>query len=350
MSSPSSPSKKRRWRWGGAWLIGLAVSIALLIWVLHRINFRDVWADARQADGLLLAITVIVATITFPVRTFRWQLILRDANGGRLPWAPLWHATTIGFMANNLLPARAGEFARAYVAARQLPGVRFSTALASLGVERVLDGLVMLGLMAAAIAAPSFPAHARVGGRSVSAITTSAAVLFGILFLIALTVVFRPAPWLRLFERISKRLLPERVARRFGHFVEGMVAGLVVLKSPGRLTGALVWSVVLWLKNAAAFAICFKAFGIEIPLEAALVLQAIIGFGVAIPSSPSGVGVFEAATLVTLQLYGVDSNLAVSYALTYHLTTFLPITLLGFWSLSRLHLRLGELRAEPDAA
>jgi uncharacterized protein (TIRG00374 family) len=209
----------------------------------------------------------------------------------------------------------------------------------------VFDGIVLLGLMAAAIAAPSFPVNAIVGGRSVSAITTSAAALFGTLFVLAFVVVFRPAPWLRVFERITRRLLPARTAERLNHFAEGIVAGLVVLKSPSRLAGTVFWSLVLWIKNAAAFAICFRAFGIDVPLEAALVLQAMIGFGVAIPSSPSGVGVFEAATLVTLQLYGVDSNLAVSYALTYHVTTFIPITLLGFWSLSRLHLGLRELSA-----
>ncbi len=318
--------------------------MALLAWVLHRINLREVWADTQQANGVLLAVTIIVATITFPIRTIRWRLILRDADGRRLPWTPLWHATAIGFMANNLLPARAGEVARAYVASRQLP-VRFSTALASLGVERVFDGLALLALMAVAVAAPSFPAHALLGGRSVSTITTSAAILFGAVFALALVVVLRPAPWLRLFERITQRLLPARIAERLNHFAEGMVAGLAVLKSPGRLAGVLVWSFVLWITNAVAFAICFRAFGIDGPLEAALVLQAVIGFGVAIPSSPSGLGVFEAATLVTLQLYGVDSSLAVSYALTYHLTTFLPITLLGLWSLSRLHLHLRELSA-----
>lgn len=107
----------------------------------------------------------------------------------------------------------------------------------------------------------------------------------------------------------------------------------------------MAWSLVLWLVNAAAFAVCFQAFGLEIPLEAALLLQGIIGFGVAVPSTPGFVGVFEAATLLTLTVYGVDSSRAVSYALTYHLTTFLPITLLGLWSLSRLHLRLRELQA-----
>jgi glycosyltransferase 2 family protein len=314
-------------------VIGLAITIALLAWVLHDINPRDVLTYVRRADPLLLLISVILATATFPLRAIRWRLILRDVDGHRFPALPLWHATAIGFMANNLLPARAGEVARAYVASRQLP-VRFTTALASVGVERVFDGLVMLGLMAAAIAAPSFPADTVIAGRSLSALATSAAILFGALLVLALVVVHRPAPWLRLVGRVSQRL---------AHWVEGLVAGLAVLKSPVRFGGVVLWSLVLWLTNAAAFAVCFRAFGLEVPLEGALLLQGVIGFGVAVPSTPGFVGVFEAATLLTLRVYGVDPTLAVSYALTYHLTTFIPITLLGLWSLSRLRLTLGQL-------
>src|SRR6185503_14467285 len=193
LSSPSSPSNPKRFHW--APLIGLIVSVALLVWVLHRIDLREVWAHAQHANPLLLLLTVLVATITFPVRTLRWQLILRDPHGRRLPFVPLWHATTIGFMANNLLPARAGEVARAYVASRQVP-VRFSTAFVSIVVERVFDGLIMLALMAVAIAAPSFPAHAAVGGRSLATVATSLAVLFAALLLLALLVANKPALWL----------------------------------------------------------------------------------------------------------------------------------------------------------
>lgn len=312
------------------------------MWVLHDIEPADVVAHARSADPLLLLVAVVLATLTFPLRTIRWRLILRDVDGHRLPLAPLWHATAIGFMANNLLPARAGEVARAYVASRQLP-VRFTTALASVGVERVFDGLVMLGLMAVAIAAPSFPAETLVGGRSLSALATSAALFFGVVLLLALVVVHRPAPWLALFGRIARRLLPARGAERVVHWADGIVAGLAVLKSPVRFGGVVFWSLVLWLTNAAAFAVCFKAFGLNVPLEGALLLQGVIGFGVALPSTPGFVGVFEAATLVTLRVYGIESSLAVSYALTYHVTTFIPITVLGLWSLARLRLRLGEL-------
>jgi len=322
--------------------------VALLAWVLQDVSPRAVIAYARGANISLLLLAVFLATLTFPLRTIRWRLILRDAGGQPLPWLPLWHATAIGFMANNLLPARAGEVARAYVAGREMP-VRFTTALGSVGVERVFDALIMLALMAVAIAAPSFPANTVVQGRSLSGLATAAAILFGTILLLALGVVHRPAPWLALLGRITHRLLPTRIADRLTHWAEGIVEGLSVLKSPARFAGVVLWSLVLWGTNAAAFAVCFRAFGLPVPLEAALLLQGIIGFGVAVPSTPGFVGVFEAATRITLGIYAVDASRAVSYALTYHLTTFLPITLLGLWSLSRLHLRLGELR-EGDGA
>ena len=315
------------------------------MWVLHKIDPAKVWADARQANVWLLMLTIVFATLTFPIRAIRWRLMLRDQEGRPLPVAPLWHATTIGFMANNLLPARAGEVARGFVASRQLP-VRFTTSLGSIGVERLFDALVMLGLMAVAIAMPSFPAHGW-SGKSLSAIAATTAALFGVVLVIALFVANRPGTFLVRVERISRWLLPVRIADGIVRASDGIVEGLSVLKSPGRFAGVVGWSLVLWLDNATAFAICFRAFGIGIPLEAALLLQGIIGFGVAIPSTAGYVGVFEAATVFTLQQYGVDPSLALAYALTYHLTTFIPITLLGLWSLSRLHLQIRDLRAAP---
>ena len=323
--------------------MGLGVTLGLLAWALHGVSAGDLVEGVRRANRGLIVATVALATLTFPIRTVRWRLILRDVGGGAYPVRPLWHATAIGFMANNLLPVRTGEVARAYVASRQLP-VRFSTALASVGVERVFDGLMLVGLMAVAIGSSAFPHQADIGRASVSAITTTAAALFGAVLVVAVLVVHRPAPWLGLLGRATHALLPARVADRVTRIAEGLVAGLEVLKRPGRFVAVVLWSVVLWLVNAAAFAVCFRAFGLPVPAVGAFLLQGIIGFGVALPSSPGFVGVFEAATRATLALFGIDATRAVSYAVAYHVSTFLPVTLLGLYSLSRLRLRLGELR------
>src|SRR3989442_14902358 len=205
--SPAPPAPKRSPRAPWAWVAGLGVRGALLSWPLPDVAPRAVLGHIRRAHPFLLMAAVATATLTFPLRTARWRLILRDVDGHRFPWLPLWHATAVGFMANNLLPVRAGEVARAYVARRPLP-VRFMTALASIGVERALDGLVMVGLVALALRAPSFPGPAMLGGSAVASVTTGAAALFAGVLVVALAVVHRPAPRLSLASTLAHRLLP----------------------------------------------------------------------------------------------------------------------------------------------
>ena len=320
----------------------------LLAWALHGVDARAVIGHMRRADPLMFTLAIALATTTFPIRTARWRVILRPADGHTFPWNSLWHATAVGFMANNLLPARAGEFARAYVATRQLP-VPFTTALASIGVERIFDGLVMVMLIAAAIAAPSFPPHATIGGATLSQIAWWAAALFGAMLVVALLVVHRPAPWLRLATRAFYATLPARYAARLTGLAEDLVTGLAALKSPKRFAGVVAWSLVLWLVNGLSFAVCFRAFGLPVPWEGAYLLQGLIGFGVAVPSSPGFFGPFEAVTRFTLGLYGIGADQAVSYAVAYHIGGFIPITLLGLYSLSRTQVRLGELRRGAGA-
>src|SRR5438046_343396 len=170
-----------------------------------------------------------------------------------------------------------------------------------------------------------------------------------LLLLAAVALATLTFPWRTLLRRATHAVLPERIAARLTRIAEGLIAGLEVLKSPARFSGVLAWSLLQWLVNAAAFAVCFRAFGLAVPPEGALLLQGIIGFGVALPASPGFVGVFEAATRVTLAIYGIDATRAVSYALAYHVSTFVPITLLGLYSLSRLQLHLAELRTAGDA-
>jgi uncharacterized protein (TIRG00374 family) len=122
------------------------------------------------------------------------------------------------------------------------------------------------------------------------------------------------------------------------------MAGLDALRSPTRFAAVVGWSLAVWLTYAASFWLCFKAFAIDIPATSTFLLQALIGFGVAIPSTPGFFGPFEAMTRATLSLYGVDVSKAVSYAVAYHIGSFIPISILGLWSLSRSRLHLADLR------
>jgi len=285
---------------------------------------------------------IAVATATFPIRTARWRYLLR-LEGESLPFTPLWHATAIGFMANNLLPARAGEFARAFAASR-LTGVRFSAALASVAVERIMDGIAIVALMFVAILWGDFPPGTKVGGVSIVGMTSAAGAFFGVALVVAVLVVQRPEPAMRVVNTLSRRLLPARLADRAVRMVEGLLAGLDALKSPARFAAVALWSLAVWLTYATSFTLCFAAFGMDAHWTASFLLQGLIGFGVAIPSSPGFFGPFEAMTRATLGLYGIEPGQAVSYAVAIHIGTFIPISILGLWSLSRAHLHLADLR------
>lgn len=316
--------------------------------MLHDVDLAAVWQRLRAVRPLPFVGAVALATATFPLRTVRWRYLLR-LEGETLPFVPLWHATAIGFAANNLIPARVGELARAY-AAQRLTGSPFSAAFASIAVERVLDGITLVSLLTVAIWAGGFAPGTTVGGMGLGQIAQGAGTLFASLLLLALVVVHWPRLTIAVARGVATRILPSRWAERTVAAFEGLLAGLDALRSPLRFAIVAVWSLVVWLVAAASFGLAFLAFELDAPWSAALLLQALIAFGVAIPSSPGFFGPFEAVCRVTLALYGITATDAVSYAVGYHLATFLPITLLGIWSLSRARMHLTELRQDVGGA
>jgi len=251
-------------------------------------------------------------------------------------------------MATNLLPARAGELARAY-AARRLTGVKFTTAVGSLVVERVFDAMTLVALMAFAMWRGGFGADTSVGGVTLGELARMAAVIALVGLLLATSFVRWPGPALKITRSLGERFLPEKWSVRLVEAAEGVLSGLDALQSTGRFLAVSFWSLVLWLTGAASFWLGFVAFGIDVPLTAGLLVQTVLAFGLAIQFSPGFFGQFEAVCRVTLALYAVAAGPAVSFAFGFHLGGFIPITLLGLWSLSRAHLHLADLRsAEED--
>jgi uncharacterized protein (TIRG00374 family) len=283
------------------------------------------------------------------VRAVRWRIMLA-AGGARSRARPVWQATAIGFMANNVLPARGGELARAYAASRLVP-CRFTTALASIAVERVFDGLVIVLLLSVAIAAPGFPAAATIGGKSLSTIAAWTGAAFVALLAFLFAVVHAPAGALSLAGRTLRRLLPTGAADFLVGLARSFIEGLSILREPRDFGWVVVWSFVLWLVNAVAFYTGFLAFHLDtLPFGSALLLQGIVAIGVAIPSSPGFFGLFEYASRAGLGLYGVAAAGAVSFAVGIHLGWFLPITVIGLWTLARANLSLGDLRGRAEPA
>jgi uncharacterized protein (TIRG00374 family) len=325
----SSPSRLRR---AFPASLGIGLSLVLLLWALRGVSLAEVIHHLREAEPGPLVGAVVIATLTFPLRLLRWRLLLRHECGRAYPSRPLWHAIALGFMANNLLPLRAGELVRSYTASR-LTGARFTTVLSSVAVERIFDALTVVALLTFALLSPDLPSSVTVGDTSVAHLARAAGVVAAVGLLAAIAIVAAPLT----AERVVRQLVrSNRVADRAVNLIEAVRQGLVVLRTPSRLMAVIFWSLVLWLVNALGFYIGFAAFHIPVSYVGALLMQGLLIVGISIPSTPGFFGPFEAVIVAALALYGISNDVAFSYAIAFHVTSFIPVTLLGLWSLTRI--------------
>ncbi len=326
--------------------IGIVLSAVLLWWTLRDVSLARVWTELSTASIPLFLASAACATLIFPLRAIRWKVILEPVAPGQ-PFGALWRSTAIGMMTNNLVPARAGEIARAYALTKQT-GVPFATSIASLAVDRLFDLLVLLLLAVLAFLDPAFPREARIAGQTLGHLAQGS-ILFVVVLLVGLyALAFFPSKIVRLFELFARRVSPaieERGKVALTRFSEG----LSVLRKPGHFSVVLAWTIAHWLLNAFGFWLGFKAVGIFLPFSAALFLQMLIAAGVALPSAPGFFGFFEKLATVGLAIYAVPATLATSWAIGFHILSFIPITLTGLWYFARLGLHLGDIDSARTA-
>jgi glycosyltransferase 2 family protein len=245
-------------------------------------------------------------------------------------------------MVNNVVPARAGEVARAYALTRET-GVPFATTLASLAVDRLLDSVVLLCFMAIALFDPALRAGSGTLGGPLTAVASGGGALLLIMIGGVFSLVLFPAQLIRLFELFARKVSPT-VEERGKRVLEKFIAGLSVLRRPERFAAIFGWTTAHWLVNAIGYMLAFRAFGIEVPFSAALFLLGFIAVGAAVPSAPGFFGVFEYMAIQGLAIYGVPKDQATSWAIGFHILAFIPITVIGGYYFTRLGLGFAELQ------
>jgi glycosyltransferase 2 family protein len=327
--------------WRGA--LGFALSAALLYWTLRGERWGDIRDTLLASDLLLWGLATIVSQLIFPLRALRWRVILHPAAPD-VALGALWRSTAIGMMVNNVLPARAGELARAYAIGREDARVPFTTALGSLAVDRTFDAATVVLLLVLATLDPAFGTATSLGAGTTDALVVTGLALVAGAFAVLMLGAWAPARIEAMATALVGALRPAW-APRVAALVRAFTSGLGVLRDPRRFGLVFLWTLAHWLTNAAAFWLAFKALALDLPFSAALLVQGVIAMGVSIPSSPGFFGVFEAAGKASLVLYGVAETDAVSWALGFHILSFIPITLIGAWYFIRLGLSMGDVRA-----
>lgn len=319
--------------------LGIGITVFLLWWLLRDVPFGEVWQHIREAHLGLLAASIAVATSGYLIRALRWKVLLQPVQPGT-SLRNRFAAVNIGFMANNLLPARIGEFARAYALARVEP-VTVSAALGTLVVERVLDALTYVGILLVVMSRPSFPAAAADSGLIAKMQAVIPFLLLGLLLVLVVLVAF-PRVVVRIGERVAA-LLPGDFARPVVDALESFLDSLKILRSPWLLTQAVLWSVGFWLWHGLSFWLALMAFDIDVGAVAAYFTEVVVGFGVAVPAAPGFLGTFHAAASAALDVFGVPAASSLAFAFGYHAAGFIPVTVIGLYYAGQIGLSLSDV-------
>jgi uncharacterized protein (TIRG00374 family) len=274
-------------------------------------------------------------------RAFRWHWLFPPAP----PPPDIVPATMVGYMANNILPLRAGELVRVYMAARRLRDANamsatqaFWLAAATLVIERVLDSLAVVLILTVLVFITPVP----------TVVQWAAGVLLAV-DIIGVTVLVTLARAPQLARRILARLTwrwPRIEHAALGMF-ETALRGLDGIRTPAHAIRIAAWTPIIWALPAAAAWAMLRAFHLELPFLAGWVVIAFVGIGISVPSAPGYLGVFHFAAKLALDVFGVAPSTALAYALIYHASAAVPITLVGWLYLVREHVSLGDVRRAP---
>ena len=329
----------RRWQF---W-IGLAVSAIFLWLALRGLRLDDLWEALRGARYAWLIPGIAAYFVGVWARAWRWHFLLRPLK--HIPLRTTFPVVAIGYMGNNIYPARAGEVLRAYVLRRR-EAVPMSASLATIVVERAFDGIVMLGFVFL-----NLPELARVTADSglVGDIRTLA-VLGAVGFLLAvlaflLMAVFQPQAE-RIVVWLTQHLLPRRWrVQALGQAVR-FLSGLASLRSGRDTLMVLGTSVVIWLFETLKYWLVMHAFPFEISFFALMLMNGIVNLATTIPSAPGYLGTFDAPGIAVLVAFGVERATAAGYTLVLHAALWLPITVLGAYYMARESLSWRAVQAE----
>lgn len=349
----------RNWRF---WA-GLLVSVVALALLVISVDRAQLWTALQSANYLYLIPAVALYFVGQWLRAWRWQYLLSPIAD--IPVGRLFVVVNIGYLANNVLPARLGELVRAVYLAQREKAVSAPASVATLSVERLYDGLTLLAI--AAVAAPALLAAGWFDGAGPAFRTT--AILMAVVVTLSFTAALAAFTTLAVNRRAADwllgitRILPARFRQTGTTIILGFLEGLATLTSPRKHAVVFATSLPVWLAEAGVFLIIAYSFNLHTEFAnahtlapAGMVAIAIMlvlvtsNLITALPATVGGIGAFEVVAAFTLIGMGVNEETAAAYSVAVHLLAlWLPVNIVGLTLLLWHNVSLRGLTALPPS-
>ncbi len=302
--------------------VGAVISALFLIIALRGLDLRQVWAGMQTANYWWIVPGVLAYSVGVWARAWRWHYLLRPIKPISLK--VMWPVVVVGYMGNNIYPFRAGEVIRAYLLKKKV-GVSISASIATILVERIFDGLVMLLFVFVALPiVPGLPGWLR------QTVTLASLAFFGAL-IVFLVMAARPDTSRSLYGWVVDRFVPEALQPRLLALADRFMEGLSSLASLQNVLMVFFISIVIWLLETVKYWFVMFAFKFTVSFFALMLMNGVVNLATTLPSAPGYVGTFDLPGIAVLGIFGVDPTVAAAYTLVLHAALWLPITLLGLW-------------------
>ncbi|MDD4052435.1 MAG: lysylphosphatidylglycerol synthase transmembrane domain-containing protein [candidate division Zixibacteria bacterium] len=321
-------------------LAGLAISVGFLIYLFYKVDFRALGGALKGANYWWLIPNIILIMVTMVFRAFRWDHMVRPIK--KISFSRLFSITMIGFMANNVLPFRLGEFVRAYSLSER-EHVSKSASLATIFVERIVfDLLALLIIFGIVLVISPLQMMPEI---KMGAIVTIITAMVGLVLAIYLS--SRGERESHVLKAILK-IFPARSRPTIEAVVARFATGMDFMRDWRCVFWTTFHTFMIWIIMGLSNYFVLLAFGWHLPLTASFVILVVVSILIMVPASPGFVGVYHYGTLLSLGIYGIGKEEALSCALVMHATQYLVITLVGFYYLRREHLSLKQIEEKAE--
>ena len=324
---------------------GIVVSLFFLVLLFNKIDFRLLGAALRSADYRYVFLSICFTFFNYILRAVRWRYLLISSKS--IPLSSLYSATIIGYMANNLLPARLGEFVRAYTLA-QRENLEAPEVFASLVIDRLFDGFSVLLLLLITL----FTLRLPIGMKDAAgALKAGGAIMFLMYCGVVLFLYLLKRQTMRTLSIVGYILkpFPKRLSDKLIPLLGSFIGGIRLSSRGAHLAALLATSAGIWLFCLMSVDMTLRSFNIHLPVTASMFILILVIFAVMVPASPGFIGTFHYACYKGLTVFGVPDTMSVSVALIMHGISFFPVIFAGMYYLWKNKISLNELQQVEKA-
>lgn len=324
-------------------IVGIVISVVFFAWSLEGVDTKSLIRGFANANYLSLPVLLGLLFGFYWLKTIRWAWLLSPA--GNFTFRDLFGPMLIGFAANNILPAHLGEFVRVFVVRRQY-GVPAATVLSTVVLERIFDVMAILMLFGVGLAfSGELPSEYRKGALILGGCAL-AVVIAVVIYLIWTEWFLRTTAWILSYLPF----IPESLGNKILDMLRTGASGLGALRSGRMVVAITISSLLQWLLNGLIAYVALRAFGIPVSVATGLIVTGVTAVAVTIPSTPGYFGIIQGAFKLSMESQTIqqDPALVLGSSVYYHLSMYIPVTVLGIYYLMKSGLHLKDLQ-DPNA-